>query len=73
MSGYHALEGLWTLVVQRYSGNCHIIRHCDNRSLVYRAQVENDVIEGFALDHFPLQEALERVRDFVEQRSNFPP
>ncbi len=70
---YTQEQGLWNLMLQRYAGNCHILRNCDHGSLKHRAQLENDVIESFALDHFGLQEALERVRDFVDRRSDFPP
>lgn len=66
-------QQLWSLVLQKYAGNLHILKHVDGGSLVHRARIENDVLEQLALDHFGLQEALENVKAFVEHRDNFPP
>lgn len=69
-------EGLWALVMGRYAGNLHLIRHADDglaTSMKHRAELENTIIEGWALDHFGLAEALQQLRDFVERAADFPP
>lgn len=66
-------EGLWALVVGKYAGNCHIIRHVELPSMVRHAELENSIIEGWAVDHFGLHEALEKVRAYVERKADFPP
>lgn len=76
MSHHHAADGLWSLILARYAGNLHVIEHADAAqvaSMVFRAQQENAIFEGLAVDCFPLEEALANVREFVENRSNFPP
>lgn len=66
-------SGLWQLLICKYAGNRHIIEHVNVPSLVRRAEMENSFIEGLALDHFPLQESLERVREYAARVTDFPP